>query len=279
MREIALPSTRANAASSGKARVHSCMGPFSAVWLTVCPTSVAMSIANPQLQCAIRRRLGIAVNFSGDAHGHNCLTDNTGARLNARHDTLLASWRQVLVEAGGNVPDRNVERMMHDTNVPVAPGDMRRLDLIVTGLNVHRGLPLFCDVTVLTPLSATGEPRGGTSNQGGSLLEHATAENNGTYIEVIDSGLGHLLCLGSEVYGRWSTQCVDLVPALARERCRGLHPRIRRGAALSLQHRWWGLLGIGLQKAVAHAVFNPQAGADLVHTQLEPTPPLANIIF
>ena len=31
---------------------------------------------------------------------------------------------------------------------------------------------------------------------------------------------------------RWSTQCVDLVPALARERCRGLHPRIWRGAAL-----------------------------------------------
>ena len=79
------------------------------------------------------------------------------------------------------MPDRNVERMLHDTNVPVPPEDMRRLDLVVQGLNVQRGLPLFSDVTVLTPLSASGDPRGGTSNRGGTLLEQAQAANNDTY--------------------------------------------------------------------------------------------------
>ena len=136
----------------------------------------------------------------------------------------------------------------------------------------------FCDVAFLTPLSATGEPRSGTSKQCGSFLEHATAQNYDTYIEVIAPGLGQLLCLGNEVYGRWSQQCVDLIPALARERCRGLHPRIRRGVALFSQHRGWGLVGVGFQKAVAHAVLNVQVGADLLNTQLEPVPPRANVV-
>ena len=33
-----------------------------------------------------------------------------------------------------------------------------------------------------------------------------------------------------------------------------LHPRVRRGTALSLQHRWWGILSVTLQKAVARAL-------------------------
>ena len=65
-------------------------------------------------------------------------------------------------EAGGAVPDRNVERLLCDTNVPVHPDDLRRLDIIVPNLNVERGLPIFGDVTVLAPLSANGEPRAGT---------------------------------------------------------------------------------------------------------------------
>ena len=167
--------------------------------------------------------------------------------------------------------------MLHDTSIPVAPGDERRLDIVAPGLNVHRGLPLFCDVTVISPLTGSGEPRGGTSNRGGRLLEEAQADNDETYRVVIDSGLGSLQCLGCEVFGRWSEQCIELVPALARERTRGLHPRVRRGIALALQHRWWGLLGVSLQKSVAQLVLNPNTGVGLVQTQLEPAPCLADI--
>ena len=95
-----------------------------------------------------------------------------------------------------------------------------------------RGLSLFCDTTVLSPLSCAGFPRSGTSNRGGSLLEAARSDNDATYRVVEQSGLGALFCLGAEVFGRWGQQCIDLVPALARERTRGLHPRVRRGTAL-----------------------------------------------
>ena len=276
LQELAWPSLRVNAIATGKARLHSCMGPFASTWLIVSPTSDLLRLADAELQCAMRRRLGIAVLFDGeDTHGHSCLTTNRGGRLNIRHLGMLMAWRQVFKEAGGQVPDRNIERLLRNTHVPIPPDDQRRLDIIVPGLNVARGLPLFCDVTVVSPISRSGAPRPGTSNRGGRLLEDAEEDNDQTYSEVISSGLGSLQCLGAEVFGRWAPHCVKLVPALARERTRGLHARVRKGAALGLQHRWWGLLGIALQRAVANIVLHDWA--DLLTTQLEPCCPLADL--
>jgi len=226
----------------------------------------------------MRRRLGIAVSFEGeDVHGHASLTTNRWARLNIRHNGVVAGWRQVMVEAGATIPDHNVERTLTRTNIPVSPYDNRRLDIVAPDLNVYGGLPLFCDVTVLSPITATGMARPGTSNQGGSLLGDAEHDNDNIYYDVVASGLGTLLCLGCEVFGRWGWQSIDLVPKLARERTRGLHVRVRRGLALSLQRRWFGILGLSLQKAVAHVVLASAVGVDLLATGLEPTPALAEL--
>ena len=234
-------------------------------------------MSNFVFQFAVKRRLGLAVCWEGpDAHGHAILAA-TGAAMNARHTVMLAAWRQVFVEAGGRVPDRNRERMLRDTHIPVPPADARRMDLIVPGLNVKGGRPLFCDATVVSPISGNGAPRAGTSNADGHLLHQAQADNDIIYAEVLSTGLGALLCLGCEVYGRWGRQCVKLVPELARERTRGLHPGVRRGTALSLQRRWWGILGMALQKSVAGMVADADAGADLAIGQLEPTLALCNL--
>jgi len=279
LEDLAPPGARRNAATPGKARLHSCMGPFASVWLTACPTTESLTITNMHLQCAMRRRLGLAVAFEGaDVHGHECLTDNRWARLNIRHTFVVAAWRQVLVEAGASIPDRNVERMISRTNIPTDPADGRRLDLIAPGLNVSRGLPLFCDVTVVSPITAGGDARPGTSNQGGQLLVQAEQDNNDIYWDVLSTGLGDLLCLGFEVYGRWGKQSIDLVPKLARERTRGLHLRVRRGIALALQHRWCAILGLAVQRAVAHIILSNTAGVDLITTGLEPSPPLADLV-
>jgi len=276
-RSMALPSTRINAAARGKARINSCKGRFAHAWLVMCPTTQHLQICNEELAACIRFRLGLAILYEGpDAHGFRRLADNRGGRLNARHNGMLAGWRQVFVEAGGAVPDRNVERLLADTHVPVPPGDLRRLDVIVTGLNVSRGLPLFCDITVVSPISRNGVPRAGTSNRGGRLLELADEDNRVTYSPVIESGLGALYCLGCEVYGRWGQPCIDLMQALVRERSRLLHPRVRRGVALGLQHRWWGILSVSLQKAVARAIVRDE-GADLYQALLEPTPGIADL--
>ena len=84
------------------------------------------------MQCAIRRRLGIASCVDGpDPHGHAKLTNRNGR--NARHITVVSAWRQVFIEAGGFVPDRNVERLLSSTHVRVPRHDMRRMDLVMTG--------------------------------------------------------------------------------------------------------------------------------------------------
>ena len=102
------------------------------------------------------------------------------------------------------------------------------------------------------------------------MLDTAERFNNTAYPEVENSGLGLLYCLGAEVYGRWGKQSIQLVPVLARERTRDLHVRIRRGAQLGFQHRWWGLLGMALQKAVARAVLREAADMPQVHMEAGP---------
>ena len=276
-RASAWRNTRSNAACRSKARLESCTGRFAAAWMINAPTCESLTFTNVEIQISMWRRLGLAIPFEGpDTHGLSSLATNIGARFHARHTRWLSSWRQVLSEAGGHLPDRNVERMLRNTHVPVPPEDSRRLDLVVPGLNITRGLPLFCDVTVISPLTGNGHPRPGTSNRGGRLLEAATAENNATYSVVNTSGLGALCSLGAEVYGRLSQQSVELLPALARERSRGMHPRLRRSTALGLLQRWSGIISVGLQRAVAHIVAH-DTGADLVRTYLEPFVELADL--
>ena len=104
----------------------------------------------------------------------------------------------------------------------------------------------------------------------------AERENNHTYQPVLSSGLGALYSLGHEVYGRMGAQCAELLPKLAHAKARGMHPRLRRGAALSYLCRWTSLLGVSLQKAVANGALRTH-GADLLTTLLEDVPQVADL--
>jgi hypothetical protein len=125
------------------------------------------------------------------------------------------------------VPNKNVERMLRNTHVPIDPRDARRLDLLVTGLSVARGLPLFADATCLSPITGAGVARSGCTTQDGALLDRAVRDNLRTYHEVEESSLGKLYSFGAEVFGRWCTDAVGLFPQLMHERCRGLLQSVR----------------------------------------------------
>ena len=55
----------------GPARLRSCGGPNASVWLTVCPTSPALSLRNSELLTALRLRLGLPVPQDG-SHCEAC---------------------------------------------------------------------------------------------------------------------------------------------------------------------------------------------------------------
>eukprot|EP00959_Pyramimonas_sp_CCMP1952_P132808 2776499-Pyramimonas_sp.AAC.2 len=77
------------------------------------------------------------------------------------------------------------------------------MDLVVPCIGVDRGLPLVCDATVVSLISRNGQPRGSTRHAAGRLLlDRAEVENNTTYHDVLNSGLGSLQCLAVETHGR-----------------------------------------------------------------------------
>jgi hypothetical protein len=189
---------------------------------------------------------------------------------------MIPAWRQVLQEGGGHIPDRNVERMLRDTHLPVRAWDNRRMDLVVSGLSVARGVALFCDVTVVSPITGRGAARSGASQVDGAMVRNARAQKQNTYPEIDETGLGKLFCLGVEVYGRWGEDSLKLVRDLARERCRTLPGAIARTSQAALLRRWWGLLSVSVQKAVSQSILR-SAGPDLTETALEPPPGLADL--
>ena len=231
--------------------------------------------------CALRLRLGLPLPHSGtrcegcnavlDPFGYHRLACNFAGRAHARHFGLVQGWRQVFVEAGGSVPRRNVERLLRDTPIVVPATDTRRLDLVVPGTGIFRGVPLLCDATCVSPVTRRGFARPGCLTIDGGAVAAATAQCRRDYHEVLSSDAARLLCLGVEVFGRWGTDVLDTVPALARERARGLPRQVRLGTQHRLLRRWWGLLGLSAQRAVARAALR-ERDADLVDATLEPAP-------
>ena len=82
--------------------------------------------------------------------------------------------------------------------------------------------------------------------------------------------------MSNEVFGRWGEDPVEIIPALAREKTRGLPRRIRRGVQLAMQNRWWGILGIAVQRAVTICAMRDH-GEDLTDALLEPIPNIADL--
>ena len=91
---------RASAASPHVARLRSCAGPWSSIWMTIAPTSDGLKMRNIDMLIALRFRLGLSVprefalRCEGcrallDAKGYHRTTCNRTARLHARHRELV----------------------------------------------------------------------------------------------------------------------------------------------------------------------------------------------
>ena len=169
-----------------------------------------------------------------DAYGdHRSSCMRTG-RVHGRHAAACTPWKQVFSESGYRV---STGRLLHNTNLAVADGDQRRMDLIAApgsrSCGAYRGLPLFCDVTVVSPLTAQGAPRPGAANHDGKCLEAAMTKKRNTYRDVVRSESAHFIVLGSEVFGRWCPEAAALVRDLANLKAREAPPALRGAARLA----------------------------------------------
>ena len=87
-----------------------------------------------------------------------------------------------------------------------------------------------------------------------------------------------LLALGSELYGRWCTDAVELLRELVALKAREAPPALRGRAAHTWANRWWSIVTVGTQRAVAESLIR-HGGVDLQATPgPEDTPPLADLV-
>ncbi|CAE7502185.1 unnamed protein product [Symbiodinium natans] len=70
-------------------------------------------------------------------------------------------------------------------------------------------------------------------------------------VEVADKGPQRLVVLAAEVGGRWGEECQRFVRQLLRLRVQRAPAALRAAAAQGWARRWWGLLSVAVQRAVA----------------------------
>ena len=142
--------------------------------------------------------------------------------------------------------------MLRDTTLPgIAPADRRQLEIIATGLPLARGVPLGCDVTLVSPLHTNGSPWRGADTQHSVAIERGERDKAATYPELVNSDQVLLRTLACEVGGRWSTECLRTVRELASAKARAAPAHLRQAARSAWQSRWWALLSVAVQDSLA----------------------------
>ena len=85
--------------------------------------------------------------------------------------------------------------------------------------------------------------------------------------------------LGCEVYGRWSDDAVKIVREMAALKAQQAPRRLRNCARHAWSNRWWALIGVGVQRAIAEALLRPAGFVLQDNAPLQPPPPLADLLL
>ena len=87
-------------------------------------------------------------------------------------------WEKILREGGATV---HFQKMLRQTTLlddaQRRPNDMRRIDILATGLPFFLGRPLLCDATVRSPISGRGVAYPGAHCENGVALKRAEQQN------------------------------------------------------------------------------------------------------
>ena len=163
------------------------------------------------------------------------------------------------------------------TTAPGVPSDdRRRLDLVVYGA-APRGGAMCCDATLVSPLTRAGQPHTGTADTDGAALRVAERRKHSAYPELSQGGPQQLVVLGSEVGGRWNTEAQRFLRDLLRVRAQRAPPALRPAARAGWTRRWWGMLSVAVQQAVATTALGRAWPAPL-HPHQRDAPPLERVL-
>ena len=166
------------------------------------------------------------------------------------HTWKKKAWVQVLREAGAASSHRP---LLRDLAVPdVADTDSRQLDIVAGGLSIYGGRTIVGDATLRSPISSRGDAQGVAATTDGATFPGARRDKATAYPELVLPSARHkFLVLASEVGGRFSEECVNLVPQLVNNKASNLSASDSKLFRLAYTRRWWGILSMAVQRAVA----------------------------
>eukprot|EP00439_Symbiodinium_sp_Y106_P053678 s988_g7.t1 len=136
----------------------------------------------------------------------------------------------------------------------------RRIEVIANGLPLWGGVQVAVDTTLVSPLTAAGEPRREGMHTAGAALRHARRAKARTYPELCNSGRCRLVVLGIETGGRWCPEDATFLRLPTRCRARSATPTTTECMHLCL--RASVLLAFAAARAFATSLLSlPLSGA------------------
>ena len=253
--------------------------------LTAVPSDPALTLRPARFNAILCRRLRLPLlTLSSHCEGcgkrldcfgdHLCACMRTG-RVQARAKPVELAWARVFREAGKESGATvRWQHLLRNSTLPVDPNDNRRVDVLVEGLPLYNGRPLFCDATLRSPLKGDGTPHPRAAAKNGAVLRRALTDKATKYSDVEDSPLAELVVLACEVGGRWHHRTEELVRLLARNKVANVHPLLRRSVELAWIDRWWAMLGVAVQDALAASLLAPSSKQLVLDSGAAETPDL-----
>ena len=128
---------------------------------------------------------------------------------------------------------------------------------------LYRGRAFFCEAILRSPLKADGHPHPRAATLDGAVLGGAARDKKKNYWDIQASPFTELLVLGCEVGGRWNGSALEFVHQLAELKATGVTAVLRRATAKAYRDRWWSMLGLAVQGALAASLL-ARSGRNLV---------------
>ena len=230
----------------------------------------------------LRRRAWLPLGLGGaecpgcgvplDPCGIHLTSCPDSGRVRSRAAPLERAFMGIAREAGARCRWQPLVRTLNlgPPGEQCAQGDQRQLDFAAFGSDAFGGLPICADATLVSPISADGIPHPGCVTDPDAVFDPAERQIRVDYGDIARGGRAHLFCLASGVGGRWNETALGFVRALVRVHVRPQPAVLRQSVALALTRRWWAVLSVARDEALAASLDPADTVTEHGHPPLDP---------
>ena len=228
-----------------------------------------------------------ACKCNTNSHNHNYSTRKTTTGTATATATTptgrsIATVTAPTAIAAGNSRYKSYPRLMHyillrDLNTNITRTDERRIEVIANGLPLWNGSQLAIDTTLVSPLTASAQPRRHQRTTTAAALRLARQAKERTYPELQGGGRARLVVVGLEIGGRWSQEAAALIGSLARHKTQTLPAILLPAAHHAWISRWAAHLSTAAMRAFASSLLHLPASTFYEHWWPRTIPNLTSV--